>query len=200
MKNLANLARKRVSSKLLVFGLGNPGNRFSSTKHNMGYWVIDRLAKMESINIDNGEPDYIYGENDRLILIKPTTYMNNSGVAVAQATTNFSSSKVLVAYDDIDLPLGGIRYRSEGGDGGHRGIESMIYHLNSDRFDRLRLGIATSENMRPSEEYVLKPFKRKYDRVVNDVVDYAAQSISYYQNHSVSETMNKFNSMKRENE
>ena len=106
----------------------------------------------------------------------------------------------MLHYDDIDLPLGSIRYRSEGGDGGHRGIESMIYHLNSERFDRLRLGIATSDKMRPSEEYVLKPFKRKYDRTVYDIIDYAAQSVSYYQNHSINETMNKFNSMKRENE
>ena len=187
-----------MSKKILVIGLGNPGGKFNETKHNMGYWVIDRIAAMESISLDGGNSDYIYGENDRLVLIKPTTFMNHSGVAASHAASDFNINKMLVTYDDIDLPLGTIRYRAQGGDGGHRGIESMIYHLKTNKFDRLRLGIATSERMRPSEEYVLKPFNRKYHNLIHDVVDYAAQSVGYYYSHGVKEAMNNFNSMKRE--
>jgi len=186
--------RMKVRNKLLLIGLGNPRKEYENTKHNMGFWIIDKCANTENISMDKVASNYIYGECDWSILIKPLTYMNDSGLAVREAIDSFKSDNFLIIYDDIDLPLGKIRYRSSGSDGGHRGIKSIIYNLNYNSFDRLRIGIATSDNMRPAENYVLSPFSRKYEDDLNQTVCYASDSISYYSKNGIKETMNNFNS------
>ena len=102
-------------------------------------------------------------------------------------------SDIIVVYDDIDIDLGKIKFKLQGTDGGHNGIKSIIYHLNTDSFDRLKIGIATSLTMRPSEKYVLKPFPKKYNNLINEVLDNATSGINYYLKKGISETMNNFN-------
>ena len=96
-------------------------------------------------------------------------------------------------HDDIDIDLGRIKFRAKGTDGGHNGIKSIIYHLGTDSFDRLKLGIATSMNMRPLEQYVLKAFPKKYNNLVDEVIENATSGINYYLKNGISETMNNFN-------
>ncbi len=180
---------------VLVVGLGNPGTKYTNTKHNFGFWVLNKFAEKSSLKFKAGKGDYLYAKDGDLILAKPTTYMNNSGVAVGEICRyfNLSPENVIVVYDDIDLPLGTIRLRPSGGTGGHRGIESMIYHLKSEDFNRLRLGIATDEHMRPSEKYVLKPFSEKYSDSVEIAINNACDALSHFIQHGIVDTMNKFN-------
>ena len=179
----------------LVVGLGNPGTGYTNTKHNFGFWVVDRFVQNRSLKYKSGKGDYLYAKSEDLILAKPTTYMNNSGVAVGEICRYFNVSieDVIVTYDDIDLPLGTIRLRPTGGTGGHRGVESIIYHLKSENYNRLRLGIATDEHMQPSEKYVLKPFPEKYNDEINIVIDHACDALSFFLDNGIIEAMNKFN-------
>ena len=103
----------------------------------------------------------------------------------------------MVIYDDIDLPLGTIRFRDSGSAGGHKGIESIIYHLRSEKFNRLRIGIATDDEMRPAKRHVLSPFYEKQKELVNEMIEKAREGIEYYLTHEMNETMNQFNEKRK---
>ena len=138
----------------VIVGLGNPGSNYSLTKHNFGFWVIDKLVKQSSLKYKAGKGEYVFAQSNEYMFVKPTTYMNNSGIAIKQFLNYYKLdiSSLIIIYDDIDIDLGRIKFRAKGTDGGHNGIKSIIYHLGTDSFDRLKLGIATSMNMRPSEQ------------------------------------------------
>ena len=142
----------------VIVGLGNPGDNYSSTKHNFGFWIIDKLVEQSSLKYKAGKGEYVFAQSNEYVFVKPTTYMNNSGIAIKQFLNYYKIdvSNLIIIYDDIDIELGRMKFRAKGTDGGHNGIKSVIYHLETDSFDRLKLGIATSMNMRPSEQYVLK--------------------------------------------
>lgn len=178
-----------------IFGLGNPGLTYSKTKHNFGAWSIDSYAIKKKTNFKSGKGDYFFAKDGNSLLIKPTKYMNDSGLSVKQVVKDFNISleNILVIYDDIDLPLGKIRFKEGGGDGGHNGVKSIIYYLGSNSFNRLKLGIATDERMRPSEEYVLKPFKKKYDEEIKLVLEESCSAIAFFIKNNIKETMNEFN-------
>ena len=130
------------------------------------------------------------------MFVKPTTYINSSGIAIKQILDYYDSLNIedlIIIYDDIDIDLGKIKFKAQGTDGGHNGIKSIIYHLKTDSFDRLKIGIATSMKMRPSEQYVLKPFPKKYSNLVNEVIENAILGLSYYLKKGMSKTMNNFN-------
>ena len=180
----------------IIVGLGNPGNNYSLTKHNFGFWVIDQLVEQSSLKYKAGKGDYIYAKNGEYMFVKPTTYVNASGIAINQILNYYNgltSNDILIVYDDIDINLGKIKFRSKGSAGGHNGIKSIIYHLKTDYFDRLKLGIATSMNMRPSEKYVLKSFPQEYNSLISEVLDYAVDGINYYLENGIEKTMNNFN-------
>jgi PTH1 family peptidyl-tRNA hydrolase len=179
----------------VIVGLGNPGKKYLKTKHNFGFWIIDSFLKNCSLKLKPGKGDYHYEKTDNYYLVKPMSYMNNSGTALAQFISYFKIGldKILIVYDDIDLPLGLIKYKKKGGSGGHRGIESIIYHLNDDNFHRLRIGIATNEIMRPSEKYVLSPFHKSYGIDVDNVIKKSYNSITCYLADGIDKAMNKFN-------
>ena len=180
--------------KILV-GLGNPGRKYSDTKHNFGFWVLDRFIEKRSLSFQAGKGDYLLAKKSELVCVKPTTFMNNSGVSLLDVKQFFEaeSKNILVVYDDIDLPLGTLRFRNGGGTGGHKGIESIIYQLQSEDFNRLRIGIATDNEMRPSERYVLSPFQKGEEKIKNEMIEKACEGINYYLSHDIKETMNKFN-------
>ena len=179
----------------VIVGLGNPGEKYLKTKHNFGFWIIDSFLKNCSLKLKPGKGDYHYEKTDNYYLVKPMSYMNNSGIALAQFINYFKIGldKILIVYDDIDLPLGLIKYKKKGGSGGHRGIESIIYQLKDDNFHRLRIGIATDEIMRPSEKYVLSSFHKSYGIDVDNVIKKSLDSITYYLASGIDKTMNKFN-------
>ena len=179
----------------ILVGLGNPGRKYSDTKHNFGFWVLNRFAEKRSLTFQAGKGDYLLAKKGDLICIKPTSFMNNSGIPVLDVKQFFKveSHQFLVVYDDIDLPLGTLRFRNGGGTGGHKGIESIIYQTQSENFNRLRIGIATEDDMRPAERYVLSPFRPREKENVNEMIEKASEGIEYYLSHDIKETMNKFN-------
>ena len=180
----------------LIVGLGNPGNNYSLTKHNFGFWIIDKLVEQRSLKYKAGKGDYIFAHDNHYMFVKPTTFVNNSGVALKQILKyydNINVNNIMIIYDDIDIKLGNIRFKPSGADGGHNGIKSIIYQLGTDTFDRLKIGIATDIIMRPSEHYVLKPFPLKFKKLVDEVTDNAVNGINYYLQHEINETMNKYN-------
>ncbi len=179
----------------ILVGLGNPGRKYSDTKHNFGFWVIDRFTEKQSLTFQAGKGDYLLAKKEGLVCIKPTTFMNNSGVSLLDVKQFFKVklANFLVVYDDIDLPLGTLRFRKSGGTGGHKGIESIIYQLQSEDFNRLRMGIATDDDMRPSEKYVLSPFQNREEKLKNEMLEKACEGIDYFLSHNMKKTMNKFN-------
>jgi len=184
----------------LIVGLGNPGDNYRLTKHNFGFWIVDKLVEQRSLKYKLGKGDYLFALDNNYMFLKPTSFMNNSGVAIKQVMNYYKNiDDIIIIYDDIDIDLGQIRFRENGSDGGHNGIKSIINHLNTNHFDRLKIGIATDMNMRPSEVYVLKPFSKEYKDLVNEVIYYASDSINYYLNHNISSAMNNYNKRNNDN-
>ena len=179
----------------VLVGLGNPGRDYLETKHNFGFWVVDRFAEKNSLAFQAGKGDYLVTKFGNLACIKPTSYMNSSGVAVVDYCRYFKNSieDLLVIYDDIDLPLGAVRFRPDGGSGGHRGVESIIYHMESEAFFRLRMGIAIGKVVEQAEQYVLSPILKSLEEMIEEMIEKACDGIEYYLSHSVHETMNEFN-------
>jgi len=138
-----------VSDKMIstFIGLGNIGDKYAGTRHNLGFEVLSLLAQKLNIKPSSGNGDYYIAEKDvgenTIRLIWPTTYMNNSGLAVKQILDKYelTSEEIMILCDDINLPLGKIRIRSNGSDGGHNGLGSIIYHLETNKFPRLRIGV-----------------------------------------------------------
>ena len=179
----------------VLVGLGNPGRKYYDTKHNFGFWVVDKFAEKHSLIFQAGKGDYLIAKSGNLACLKPTTYMNSSGEAVVDYCKYFHNSieDLLVIYDDIDLPLGVLRFRPNGGAGGHRGLESIIYQMKSGDFCRLKMGIAIGDVVELAEQYVLSPFHKYHEKMIEEMIEKACDGIDYYLSHDVHETMNKFN-------
>ena len=148
----------------VIFGIGNPGKRYTDTRHNIGFILLDYFVNVSNLEFVPSKGDYYQAEgvleDQKFLLVKPATYMNLSGVAAADVFNNYNINieDILVAGDDINLPLGQIRIRQSGGDGGHNGIKSIIYHLNSNQFPRLRYGIGRNFASGEMANYVLSRF------------------------------------------
>ena len=185
---------------MIVFiGLGNPGDEYYNTKHNAGFWIIDELAKRWTCNFNAGKGNYVFSKKETkdVMLMKPTTGMNNSGIALKHfvGLFNINLNNLFVCVDDVDLPLGRIRIRPKGGDGCHRGLESIIYHLGNTKFPRLRFGVASQDYKRPSEKYVLKPFKKNDQNFSKEMVQIAADAAESLLNAGLDKTMNQYNKL-----
>ena len=182
---------------IAFIGLGNSGSRYQKTKHNAGFWVIDKWARRHNLQFKLGKGEYLFAQSKKhkVILVKPTSGMNNSGVAVKEIMSQWrlNNSDLHLIIDDVDLPLGKIRVKPKGGDGCHRGLENIIYHLNSNEFPRIRFGIGSEENMRPAEQYVLKPFKKEKIKDVNASIDKAVEVLDNIVINGLGHTMNHFN-------
>ena len=182
---------------IAFIGLGNSGSRYQRTKHNAGFWVIDKWAERHNLQFKLGKGEYLFAQSkkNKVILVKPTSGMNNSGVIVKEIMSQWrlNNSDLHLIIDDVDLPLGKIRVKPKGGDGCHRGLESIIYHLNSNKFPRIRFGIGSEENMRPAEQYVLKPFKKEKIKDVNASIDKAVEVLDNIVINGLGHTMNHFN-------
>lgn len=183
----------------LITGLGNIGDKYCMTRHNAGFMVLDRWALKEGLSfkveskLKASVLKFKYNGED-IIFAKPTTFMNLSGEAVRAIMDYYKIDikDILIIYDDIALDLGRIRYRSNGSDGGHNGIKSIIQHTNTKNFSRLKIGIGPQPNI-PSENYVLQNFpKDKHDELKN-VLDIAIESVKFYLENGIDKTQNKYN-------
>ena len=151
----------------IILGIGNPGKRYRFNRHNVGFMFLDYMADKFSLSFKPSKFEYLFaaGELDKesYALIRPVTYVNQSGIAAADAIKNFKVElkDFLVIVDDINLEFSKLRIRSSGGDGGHNGLNSIIYHLSSDQFPRLRIGIGSSFEKGYMADYVLTDFDKK---------------------------------------
>lgn len=184
---------------LIVMGLGNPGPDYVDTRHNVGFWFVDRLASEYGIEIQRKHRSILLGEGEvdghRIALAKPRTFVNNSGEAARYLLARFKSSpeKLLVVYDDIDLPPGKIRLRPRGSPGSHNGARSVADVLGSREFPRLRIGIG-----RPDEEvgqigYVLGKPNEVELRDLDAAIGLAVETVHVMLNDGVTLAMNQFN-------
>jgi len=167
----------------LILGLGNPGPRYELTRHNAGFWVADNLAKKYSIRLDRHKYFSLYGKGEveglEVVIAKPMTYMNESGKAAKSLLSAFSLSpeRMLVIHDDIDLPLGKIKKKFKGGDGGQRGIRSTIQSIRTREFARVRVGIGRPEDKDDIVDYVLSPFDKEDSGLLNEAMEQAVQTV-----------------------
>jgi len=185
----------------LIMGLGNPGAKYARTKHNVGFQLVERLAdrwraawtmeKKFQASMARAERD-----GKRMLLVQPQTFMNASGETVGALTAYYRLplTRLLVAVDDADLPLGEIRLRQRGSSGGHHGLESIEKHLATQEFARLRLGIGrTADGKREITDYVLTPFGAAETGLVDKVLTAAAGQVECWLDAGIEKAMSQFN-------
>ena len=168
---------------LLVVGLGNPPTKYSLSRHNIGYRCVEALATQNNLSISERTPNSLISSGtigaEEIILAKPTTYMNESGVAIRSLLRKLrlSPEKLVVIYDDMDLPVGKIRIRPGGGAGGHNGIRSIISYLNTSHFTRIRFGIGRPQGVTDPIGHVLGDFTKTENMIVATAIDQVCAAI-----------------------
>jgi PTH1 family peptidyl-tRNA hydrolase len=182
----------------LVVGLGNPGEEYRETRHNLGFRVLDALA--ERLGGDRGrlECNAMVRETSEAALAQPLTYMNRSGYAVRclAERRGVAPAAVLVVYDDVHLPLGRLRFRPKGSAGGHRGMASVLHNLRSEEIARLRLGVGPEDDVLPGEglaDYVLAPFTTEERQQADELVGRAAEACLCWLRRGPEAVMREFN-------
>jgi len=191
----------------LIVGLGNPGIEYQFTPHNLGFLAIDRIAESEAggVQISNRRSRALTGKcsiaGHEVLLAKPETYMNLSGMAVAALVTELvidpTKDKVVI-YDELDLPWGTIRIRERGSAGGHNGVKSIIAALGTQEFLRIRLGIGPDFAVRDSADYVLAPMKKAQLAIAGDMLDAAIDAVKTILQEGPAAAMNRFNRKNKE--
>ena len=185
-----------------LFGIGNPGKQYSDTRHNIGFMILDELARKLECSFTAGKGDYFIAggslKGQDYILVKPTTYVNRSGIAASDILNNYDIplEKFLVISDDVNLEVGKIRLRKSGGDGGHNGLASIIYYLESINFPRLRFGIGNNFEEGEMADYVLSPFEESELKIIKPRIEFAVSlaeefikgglqsALDYYSKHN----------------
>ena len=184
----------------LVVGLGNPGARYESTRHNMGFLALDRLAEREKLRFNKlrfkaWTAEWKPGE-DKVLVMKPQTYMNLSGESVGAAARFYKipADQILVVSDDIALPVGKLRLRAAGSAGGHNGLKNIIRHLGSDRFPRIKVGVGMPQNAEYDiADWVTGMPMGEEQKILLDALDRAAQAIPAVITLGMDKAMNRFN-------
>lgn len=183
----------------IIIGLGNIGQEYEGTRHNIGFEVVDLLAKTLSITFGPGNGPFVVAEGRHrgrnIKLVKPTTFMNRSGTAVKKVLAKYQSSKedVLIIYDDLNLELGDIRLKNQGSAGGHNGITDIIEKLGSRDFPRLRFGIGNDFPRGKQVDFVLSPFDVDEQEVVDISIKKAHDAALSFARDGITKTMNYFN-------
>ena len=189
----------------VIVGLGNPGSEYEGTRHNIGFAVVDALADKMNVDFHPGRGEYRIGWSgsgeQKIALVKPLTYMNNSGVAVREIVEwyKIALNDVLVISDDFQLQLGTLRIRLKGSDGGHNGLYSIIYQLQSNEFPRMRCGIASElmpKNKKEMANFVLSPFEKKEYEPVRELINRAQEAAIAAATDGIETAMNRFNTIK----
>ncbi len=184
----------------IIAGLGNPGRKYVGTRHNMGFEALDAVAAKYNIDIKKVKFNAIYGEGviegEKVVLVKPQTFMNLSGEAIREFKSWYKAedSQIIIIYDDVSLPVGKLRIRPKGSAGGHNGMKSIIYQLNSDVFPRIKIGVGSPDNPDYDlADYVLGRFTRSEVAELVPVAVKTAEAVGEIIKNGVSQAMAKFN-------
>ena len=184
----------------LIVGLGNPGIEYQFTPHNLGFLAVDRIADQAGIRVNNRNCRAQTGrailEGQEVVLAKPETYMNLSGMSVRELVREYEAQPeqdLIVVYDELDLPFGTIRIRPRGSSAGHNGIASVIGALGTEEIMRIRLGVGPDHPVDDGARYVLSQFKKSQYPVVDEVLDTAAEAVRVILAEGVQAAMNRFN-------
>lgn len=190
---------ERVDRIVAVVGLGNPGREYETTRHNAGFRVLDELADNFSVKLEGRKFSAQWGscliDDQKVLFIKPLTYMNRSGEAVSQMMRYFKilPAQVLVIHDDLDLPLGRLRLLIKGGTGGHRGVASIIHYIEDQGFARLKLGIGRPLHDETVETYVLRAPYPEQETAFVEMIKLGVEAAKTVLLSGMAKAMNKFN-------
>lgn len=182
----------------IVAGLGNPGRKYENTKHNVGFITLDFLAEKHNIKINKIKHKALVGEGiisgQKLLLVKPQTYMNLSGNSIREVMEYYKADldKLVVIYDDVDIPTGKLRIRKKGSAGTHNGMRSIIYDLQADEFSRIRIGIGGERKMSLAG-YVLGSFRKDEKNLIQNAVERAALAVECLLEKGIEAAMNEYN-------
>jgi PTH1 family peptidyl-tRNA hydrolase len=183
----------------LIVGLGNPGHEYHLTPHNLGFMAVDQLAESCGVQISRREAQALTAstelEGESVVLAKPQTFMNLSGMAVARLLARYELpvENLLVLMDDVDLPFGSLRIRRRGSAGSHNGLKSVIGTLKSDQFGRVRMGVKPERPIEDLVSYVLGPFRKADLEVLAEMVDQASEAVRCILKEGISGAMNRYN-------
>jgi PTH1 family peptidyl-tRNA hydrolase len=181
-----------------IVGLGNPGEKYAGTRHNVGFAVVDEIARRAAVRFESGPAEALIARwrrpDEGVLLVKPLTFMNNSGQAIGELTRYFKIDVggVLVIVDEVQLPVGKIRARARGSAGGHNGLKSAIAHLG-DQFARLRLGVGRGDQQRNLSDHVLTRFDRDEAAEVGRMIARAADAADTFITSGIEAMMNAYN-------
>jgi PTH1 family peptidyl-tRNA hydrolase len=183
----------------ILVGLGNPGVQYEKTRHNVGFEVIDQLAHVLGVSLNDRSGPWHAGvanhRGTKIVLIKPTTFMNLSGQAVAKALQAFRMLPLecMVITDDLNLPVGKIRIRKSGSAGGHNGLTDIIDRVRSDEFPRMRLGVGNDFARGHQAEYVLSPFNQEQRIIIDEMIPKAVEACLCFCREGIDMSMNRYN-------
>lgn len=183
----------------VVVGLGNPGKDYTNTRHNIGFDTIDLLAGRNNINLNKIKFTSVYGEGningEKVILVKPQTYMNNSGVTVRDIYNFYKVpiENIIVIVDDIDIGFSTVRIKGKGSAGSHNGLKSIISLLQKDNFPRIKIGIGNKKENQDLASFVLSRFSKEERIPIEEAISTAAESVETIIKHGIDKAMNEFN-------
>jgi PTH1 family peptidyl-tRNA hydrolase len=196
---LLSITRNSYGVKLIV-GLGNPGIEYQFTPHNVGFLAVDRIASERGVEIRNRQCRALTARiqvgNEPVLLAKPETYMNLSGVSVRELVAEYEAkpeADLIVIQDELDFPLGTLRIHARRSSAGHNGIESIIGALGTQDFLRIRIGVAPERKVEDGERYLLAPFRKAELGVVDGMLDTAAEAVMAILTDGAAAAMNRFN-------
>lgn len=183
-----------------IVGLGNPGIQYENTRHNAGFITIDYLARKYSIDVRKIKFKSLIGQGvisgQKVMLVKPQTYMNNSGEAIREIYKyfDFNHDKLIVIYDDIDIDFGSIRIRKKGSAGTHNGMKSIIYNLEFDDFPRIKVAVGKKPSYMDLANFVLSGFSKQEAKIIEEEVKLTSDAIEMILEEGIEKTMSMFNS------
>lgn len=183
----------------LITGLGNPGKEYDQTRHNVGFDVVEELSKRHNIPLNKAKFNAVFGEgkigSHRVFLVKPTTYMNNSGQAVRQFMDFYKleTERLCVILDDIDIDFAQIRVKRKGSAGTHNGMKSILYHLGTDEFARIKVGVGKKHEGEDLAKFVLSRFSREDRAEIEKTISRAANATECWLQYGADRAMNEFN-------
>ncbi len=187
----------------MIAGLGNPGAEYAATRHNVGFMLVDALAARWSATAWRTKQDALVAETrlgaEKILLVKPLTYMNESGRAIGPLLSwyKLEVNNLIVAHDDMDLPVGTIRLRKKGSAGGHNGMKSVLYHVKDENFPRVRIGVGhPAHEQEQVIRHVLSPFSAEDAKKIRETIDYLLPAVECIMTEGIDLAMNKYNPKK----
>lgn len=183
----------------IIIGLGNPGRQYEDTRHNAGFMVVDKFAEKHGVDISKARFNALLGEvfvnGEKIVLVKPMTYMNNSGQAVGEVLNFYKPDleDIIVVVDDIEIELGMLRIRAKNGKGTHNGLKSIFAYLKTDDYAKMKLGVGKFKRDMDLADFVLARPSKEDDEIIDDLIDRAVDALDEFTASPIDIVMNKFN-------